>query len=1175
MSSTEVDTTPNGHTGAPGPAEKSKSQSNFKRKEKPRRGYFGWSLALIVRLFIWYTVLTPFFRCPSDLSGLDDSSPRVCKPYLIARSYVDPHVDRYYQAYAAPYVERARPYTEPFNQHVYTPASSIAKYGYESYGAPAFARVSEYGQQKWEAVAVPQLKSLQSTAYTVYEAKVDPYVQQVINVVTPYTNTVSTRAMDIHNGYILPFYLRSQPILTRAYSSSHDVITETIIPFTHQGWSSLTVFVKGNLLPSITGLYSQNVEPQLVRIGERLASYREGKKLRTVVDEYEGSTEALITESATSVTGSAADAKTAAAMSTPRSAETQPPLTPEQEVEIAKEQIASDLLLWKRKFAAAADKGVEDLGDRVESIVNSQLENGAKTDGETLIEALETVQDHEVRKIKQQINDLVERLPGYAAPAEEEKANAELFQFIRQAGIEIRDRAHALREWYNGFEKELLRRVTAAADSTLEVLDSVRDLGLQEIGMRWAYLDHVTYKDWTKYHALRKQFDEWRDEVYAAGLNHAKVEEARTIAGDILSRGMGIAEDAAKELSRLKEVGKWKIQAREVSEDFETRTEPPPPLAGPEEDKVEENVSDSATESISTAASSVFEETEPIVDKITTVHIELADATPEASDAQKADEFGGSSESDSSPEESDGQEADIPKNTDSVQGSTVWGGVAAQVVANQVPILEDEEDESQIASALESISSVASSRLQAGLHEASAQLSNLKASIAPTPTSNQNPIFLDAQRRYYEAIGLAHDQYSAFVTSASKVIYAKPSPTTTPAVLDPQNLLEEAISQFHQVSSLASSSLAAVVASASSLADKSGDSTRGIIDDALLKYSNAMVAASSSLSIASESASSALYGTPTGALESIATQASERWESMISQASEQIYGTPTPLIQQFYDQQASRFEALESFVSELVVGKEPSFTESVMSRLRSAYETPYPTAAFSSASSYANEAYSSASSFVATHATLAPALEDILNAANKQLDAAVEGASVYVYGTSKGTYEQATSAVAEAYSAASSHVHEAIHGTQPGYIEAARSQVDVAFSSAQTAISTAIYGTPTGPAESAMSAASNAYASVTSAVQDNVAAAGSMVDDAYSQIQSKASSAWHPEQQQGALEIATSRLALAVESAQARLSDLASKVGDGASKLHSEAGSVVESYESAISSAASKIKDEL
>ncbi|KAE8554730.1 hypothetical protein EYB25_003271 [Talaromyces marneffei] len=944
-------------------------KSGTGKKEKSRRGYFRWSLALAVRLFIWYTVLTPFLQCPSDLSGLDESSPRVCKPYLITRSYIEPHVDRYYQAYAAPYVDQARPYAATFNDRVYNPASKLAKLGYQTYGAPTIAHVTEFGQEKWESVAVPRLKTIQTRAQTVYQEKLDPHVQKAIAVVTPYTEIVSSQATNILEEYILPFYARSKPFVIQAYSSSEGILSGTVIPLAHEGWTTLVVFVKDNLIPTITGLYSQNVEPQLVKIGERLASYREGKKLRTVVDEFEGTTEVLTTSTAAPTPTSISTSQTTEApQSTTQSVEVQASLTPEQQKEKTREQVISDLRLWQQKFAVAADNGVDDLGERVEQIVTSQLESGSKKHAESLIEALEAAQEHEISKIKQHINSIIEGLSPYDAPEDEQKANEDLLQYIRSSGGTIRDHAHALREWYNGFEQELYRRVADAAHSTLEVLDEIRDLGLQEIGMRWAWMDGVTYKDWEKYHALRKQFDEWREEVFMAGMQHEMVEEAKAIANDILGRGMAVAEDAAKELSRLKEVGKWKIQAREVSEDFETRNEAPPPLPKPEEENVEEADSEEAFQE-----TAEFDEASVVVESVaetTTVKIELADATPEASGNTETDKSRDADEPEHSVTETSNDE-------EAINESTVWGGVAAQVVTHQVPIFDD-DDESSVANhikslasepgeryaeattavgegffaqpsapnyedqaaALESVSSVAASRLHEGLSAASAQFASLKAPIAPTPTATRDPIFLDAQRRYYEAIGMAHDRYSAFISSASDVIFEEPTPTPTPPPLNPEALLESAISEYQYISGLASSSLAAVISSASSAAEHGGGSARGVIDDALSRYSNAMSAASESLSAVSESASSAIYGTPTGAFESITSQASDRWESIISQASEQIYGTPAPYIQQLYDAQVSRYEAIESFVSELVVGKEPAFTESVMSRFRSAYETP-------------------------------------------------------------------------------------------------------------------------------------------------------------------------------------------------------------------------------------------
>lgn len=470
---------------------------------------------------------------------------------------------------------------------------------------------------------------------------------------------------------------------------------------------------------------------------------------------------------------------------------------------------------------------------------------------------------------------------------------------------------------------------------------------------------------------------------------------------------------------------------------------------------------------------------------------------------------------------------------------------------------------------LASISSIASSRLHEGLSMASAQYANVKASILPTPTAAHDPILLDARRRYYEAIGLAHDHYSAFVDSASRAVLGTPTPTPPPGNF--HAILDDATSQYKKASSLASASLAAVVASATSA---SKNDAHDLVKNASAKYSAAISAASASFSVASASISSALYGTSKGSLESIASKASENWDSLVSKASEQIYGTPTPYIQQLLDQQASQYKALESLVSELLAGKEPPFTDSVMSKLREAYETPYPISALSSASTYASDAYKPVSSLAAAYITPLLIIENVLSSANEKLESAVDAASIYVYGPSKGTYAQITSTTADfAYATASSQVSEALHRTQTPYVSVARGKIDEASSSAQSAISSAIYGTPIGPVESVLSAASSVYASVTSAAGDNIFSASSIMNSAHSNFRLNPSSPLHNEQQ-GALESATSRLVVAVENAQSRLADLALKASDHASQAMYPTISVAKDPIS-VSSASSRSKDEL
>ncbi|KAJ5986341.1 hypothetical protein N7451_010706 [Penicillium sp. IBT 35674x] len=1161
----------NGHAEAVAKPNGRKESVKTQRKKK----FLGWTIiGLIVRLGIWYALLTPFLRCPSNISDLNDTSPRVCKPYLIVRSHVEPYVTPYYDTYAAPYVDQARPYVEIFNKQVYVPTSKLAHAGYEKYGAPAWERAQTYGATQWKAQVTPRVEAAQDKVHQLYLAEVDPYVQQGFMVVSPYYDKVNSAVLTTYWDHLVPFYTKSQPFIGKAYATSQDVLVTHVMPGARYTWSSVVYFANSSLWPHLTGLYSEQVEPQLVKIGQRLASYREGKRLRAVVEEMDSSFSEQPSPSATLTSvESVHTSSSVTVVSTTEVPYAAPTLSAADKAKQVREQIDSDLQRWQDKFAIAADSGIEDLEERIEEIVGALVASSANSHGLSLSTALQSVAAKQVTTIKDRINELVKSLPEEDAPGAEEEARDQLVDDIRTSAISVRDRAHALREWSLSFDDELLRRVSAAVNSTLDVLDGIRDLGLQEIGMRWAWTDGVTYKDWARYRAVKEQLQDWRNQIYHVGMNHKSVAEAKAVAADILDRGMEVAQETAVELVRLKDVGHWKLAARDLGDNFETRTEPPPPRPKPATD----------AEDLERNADPELEETpEEFLESTTAATIPNEEEDSASENVSDSEEFKGTP---------DTENDDL----------AAWGGVAAaDANTYQAPILDDEEQDAlhslasraehaysdaysqassafadstsnakflyeiaksqvmgqmaqssepahaQVLSSIESaysgavnyatkefdakiaairatptptgplaqISSIASSRLSEGLSVASENLAHIQPVPSQTNSAGLQPYVLDAQRRYYEAVGLAHDHYTAFVSTASHAVYGTPTPTAAP--LGFQQLIEEAGSQYERVSSLASASLAAVVASASSMASHDG-AAQGIIDDASSRYQAAMSVASASLSLASASVSSAVYGTTPGPLQSLSSQASENWESLISKASEQIYGTPAPYLQQLHER-LPQFEAVQGVVSELLVGKEPSFTESVMSKLRIAYETPYPAAALSSASSYVSETYESASSVAGAYVSSVPSVEDLLSNVNEQLNAAVEAASIGVYGTPKGPYEQATEAVADAYTTASAQISSAVYGKESGYIDVAKEHVE--------------------------------------------------------EIQSKASAAIYGDEA-GAVESATSRLAAAVESAQSQLAELASKASIVASDAAETAGSHVEDATGSIKSVMSSAKDEL
>ena len=225
--------------------------------------------------------------------------------------------------------------------------------------------------------------------------------------------------------------------------------------------------------------------------------------------------------------------------------------------------------------------------------------------------------------MKKAVNRIVLALPEEYSEKAFQDAEEEIAKAVRSAAVAIKSHAQSLRTWKQNYITETRSLISAASVSTLDVLDNIRDLGLQEIGMRWAWMDGVTYKDWAKYHELKKAFDEWRDEVEAVATNHEGLQKSISAAEELEARGLGIAENAAKELSRLKEVGLWKVYAGDDTNDFSTRSMPAKAVlaaklvkqsasslkdsAGENVDGVKSSVDDAlsqATESLTDAASS-------------------------------------------------------------------------------------------------------------------------------------------------------------------------------------------------------------------------------------------------------------------------------------------------------------------------------------------------------------------------------------------------------------------------------------------------------------------------------------------------------------------------------------------------------------------------------------------
>lgn len=218
------------------------------------------------------------------MTQLNDSSPRVCSPYLQARAYATPYLDPYYQTYLAPHVEKVKPYANRFERQVYTPAASFTKKQYDTYGAHRIEQVQKQAAASWDKTVRPHLLTAQSAAQEQYDAYLGSYVQKASAAAIPYYSQIKATSYDAYHKSVLPAYEASLPYLRKARVQGRHVIVDVVFPNVRSAKDITWAFLVRNVWPQLRVLYGDNVEPQLVRISERLGRYRDQQKVESVAE---------------------------------------------------------------------------------------------------------------------------------------------------------------------------------------------------------------------------------------------------------------------------------------------------------------------------------------------------------------------------------------------------------------------------------------------------------------------------------------------------------------------------------------------------------------------------------------------------------------------------------------------------------------------------------------------------------------------------------------------------------------------------------------------------------------------------------------------------------------------------------------------------------------------------
>ncbi|PTB66141.1 hypothetical protein BBK36DRAFT_1159198 [Trichoderma citrinoviride] len=1180
---------------------KMNGQTTAKKQPSPRRqGLFAWVFGVAARIATWAIIITLLFRCPSSLEECDQDSPFICKPYFQAKATIAPYTLPYYEQYAAPYVDFAKPYYETVDARVLTPARTYAV----QYGAPWVEKGQQQALAQWEKHGQPQVAQLRELSRKQYEQTIAPHLERAGEALGPYYEIGRTSSLQLYHDVLLPAYGLVQPYAHQGYTAASSFTTGTALPAVQWTWAKTNAFLDKAVWPQLRMLYVENVEPQLVRIGERLERYKNRARTKVLPDVTSATTKRRTTtepprySSFSKPSPQGTPAPTTAAFQseapTPSSSvekqpvtesywnPVQPPAPAENETEqrrTAREMVAQDLEMWQNKFAAQADEGAVDMEDRIEEIAGRRMSEDIARYGKPLVKKLRATVQAETDRLKTKISSIVaEHARGALDDAQEQIIGA-----VRSAGLAIKTAAQDIRSWREEYDENLQSEVLKAADVHFEILDETTNLALQQLGMKWAWTEGVTYKDWAKYHELKQALAEWTEELKQLIVTHPTLLRAQDASAQIEDEGMTIASAAAKELARLKQVALWKLAAKDSSDNFDSEAmeraaeaAQNPTMADNVTEPVAQEEEDNATagESPEAAVESgdANDSSQPVTDAVLGAVLE---AVSEEAAATETDEAVLPSEPESADETKD--DAFVDEQSSSVESSETQEDNATSDVFEHVMEQTDTHPEGQkpLAGQTDDVPEPAG---DAKHDEESAPVIPEAASIATEPATEA---VLESEP----------DETVEAVLESEDEILEEDDET-----LWPQDTATQKAAPTVKASFLGAA--AQVVPGRQIVLDEDDDDSD---DDYLSSASKAAEAAySSAVSLASDRYSKAVSiisaqvrGTPTPAVENqllssvsaaydqALAAASSRLKEFADAASAGVYGTPTPTQATPSQAHWSRVESIAADrLNEGKLWAELQY-QSALIALGLATPTPTPTNAaekyyeqakynYYAGVGLAHDRYNNfisaaSSAWSSLTATPTPTPQALTDSAISMASAAGQAA--------ESVYSKATENVASAIEAVDESI-SSLHNAATEQVYNAGLAIGETWGTVVSQLSLEIYGQPTPAAigwyDSLTSNAQAAVASATSAVgkAGETASAGAANEyEAVSELVSELIVGREPPFTESVL----SRLQAAYASATQNVASMAS----GASAAAGSVGEKVGSMASKATDAAKHGRDEL
>ncbi|KAF3906641.1 hypothetical protein ABW20_dc0109440 [Dactylellina cionopaga] len=558
-----------------------------------------------------YTLYQYIWTCPKD--GSDDRT--ICDLGDRTLDLIEPHaydvydfyIEPYYSEYLSPYVDKAAPYVIVAN---------------ERYGKPLLLEAKKELLEGYTSFVEPHVKTLEVQGGVLYKAYLADLVamgEEIYDAYSPTVKKYSQQGYDFALEKAHPYYVASLPYLEKGWEEG----------ISAAGW----VGVEGK--GWVARRWGMHVEPQLWRIQERLGmkGLRHGTPVKDgdPTPPHHGNPNA--SSSDTAPDGDIDNDYNDAPQSDDQGAKSEEPKkksTAEQIAE-ARPLVEADLVAWGEKFEETGSKASADVVSNLDILCGKVLKEQTPLSIK-LLEEFDTRIEKEFRDFDEGLGQLLD------SPAEHKYVMIGYAGLVGRTYDNLKNKHGQITEHTQNFLMDTYQTTAKIVDAALAEMDSVHDVGMQELGMKWAWMDGVTYKDWAKYHELKQNLGSLKTKVIRSGQGHKQLREVTDYAKSIDDAAAELLKIARQEVAKLEIAGRKKLedaeQARIAAEDKEPGEKPSAEKMG---DAEIDNHGGVVEEVPKSDATNLKEVPEPEVEKEQSTELEKDESNLTADQRQKSD----------------------------------------------------------------------------------------------------------------------------------------------------------------------------------------------------------------------------------------------------------------------------------------------------------------------------------------------------------------------------------------------------------------------------------------------------------------------------------------------------------------------------------------------------------